>query len=102
MKPSFVPALATATLLSLMSLNVVLISPALAAKAPTKMKTCKVNTNDIGPIIGRGPSSADAFEDAATQCFERRSQLFRMKRGANMDEETGLTVIDTCANITCG
>jgi len=100
-KPSFVLVLATATLLSL-SLNVVLISPALASEKATKMKACKVNTNDVGLIIGRGPSSMDAFEDAATQCFERRSQRFQMKRGTNMDEETGLTVIDACANLTCG
>ncbi|RYZ66476.1 MAG: hypothetical protein EOP05_19090 [Proteobacteria bacterium] len=64
-------------------------------------KVCKVLTNDIGTIVGRGPTSADAFEDAATQCFDRRESLFRMKKGSNLDEETGLVMIDSCANVRC-
>ena len=64
-------------------------------------KVCKVSTNDIGTIIGRGTSSSAAFEDAATQCFERREALFQMKNGASMDEETGMVMIDACANIRC-
>jgi hypothetical protein len=64
-------------------------------------KVCKVATNDIGTIIGRGPSSDAAFEDAATQCFDRREQLYKMKKGATMDEDTGLVMIDACANIRC-
>jgi hypothetical protein len=72
-----------------------------AAQAAVDKATCKVKTNDIGTIIGRGTSSSDAFEDAATQCFERRAQLHRMKKGKDVDEETGIAVIDTCANIKC-
>ena len=63
---------------------------------------CKVVTNDIGTITGRGPSSSAAFEDAATQCFDRREKLYKMKKGTNVDEETGLVMIDACANIKCG
>ena len=65
-------------------------------------KVCKVATNDIGTIIGRGPNSDLAFEDAATQCFDRRAQLYRLQKGGNLDEDTGLVVIDSCANIRCG
>jgi hypothetical protein len=62
---------------------------------------CKVVTNDVGTITGRGPSSSDAFEDAATQCFDRREKLYKMKKGTNVDEESGLVMIDACANIKC-
>jgi hypothetical protein len=72
------------------------------AFAAVDKSTCKVSTNDIGTIIGRGSSSSDAFEDAATQCFERREKLYRMKKGSSMDEDTGLAMIDNCANIRCG
>lgn len=65
-------------------------------------KVCKVSTNDIGTIVGRGPNSDEAFEDAATQCFDRREKLYRMKKGAAMDEDTGIAMIDNCANIRCG
>lgn len=65
-------------------------------------KVCKVATNDIGTIVGRGSNSDAAFEDAATQCFDRRAQLYRMKKGADVDEDSGLVMIDMCANIRCG
>lgn len=64
-------------------------------------KVCKVATNDIGTIVGRGSNSDAAFEDAATQCFDRRESLYRMKKGGDLDEETGLVMIDSCANIRC-
>lgn len=65
-------------------------------------KVCKVATNDIGTIVGRGSSFDAAFEDAATQCFERRQKLYTMKKGGTVDEESGLVMIDMCANIRCG
>lgn len=71
------------------------------ASAATEKATCKVKTNDIGTIIGRGSNHDTAFEDAATQCFERRSQIYRFKKGANVDEDSGLVMIDMCANIRC-
>jgi hypothetical protein len=65
-------------------------------------KTCKVSTNDIGTIVGTGASRDAAYEDAATKCFDRHAQLFHMKKGSDMDEDSGMTVIDVCANIRCG
>lgn len=62
---------------------------------------CKVKTNDIGTIVGKGRSLSAAFEDAATKCFDRRSDLYKMKKGKGVDEETGLVMIDMCANIKC-
>lgn len=62
---------------------------------------CMVKTHDIGTIVGKGSSSSDAFEDAVSQCFDRRSQLYRMKKGSMPDEDTAVAFIDVCANITC-
>ncbi len=84
----------------IMSLTVQIIATADAFGSEVKA-TCKVETTDIGTIVGKGPSRNIAFEDAATQCFDRRAQLYRMKKGSNVDEEAGLVMIDTCANIKC-
>ncbi|MES2855982.1 MAG: hypothetical protein V4692_08965 [Bdellovibrionota bacterium] len=73
-----------------------------ASQAFASGKTCKVSTNDIGTIVGSGSNREAAFEDAATKCFDRRSQLYQMKKGANVDEDAGLVMIDMCANIRCG
>lgn len=62
---------------------------------------CKVTTHDIGTIHGRGATKEAAFEDAAIQCFERHQQRHTMRRSASLDEDTGLTIIDVCANIKC-
>jgi hypothetical protein len=70
--------------------------------AAVDKKTCKVSTNDIGTIIGRGSSRDAAFEDAATQCFDRREKLYQMKKGGSVDEDSALVMIDMCANIQCG
>ncbi len=64
-----------------------------------QQQVCRVETGDIGTIIGRGPA---AFEDAATQCFDRRMQLYKARYGKKADMETGEIFIDLCANITCG
>ncbi len=68
-----------------------------------KDATCKVKTNDIGTIVGKGPDEATAFDDAATKCFDRYSLLHKAKynRGP-AEEEVQLVWIDTCANIKCG
>lgn len=70
------------------------------AKAAGKA-ICKVETADIGTIIGRGPSSEAAFEDAATQCFERRRQLHKARYGRESDMDTGELYIDVCVNVSC-
>ena len=79
----------------------VLVSLAGVSNAFAKDATCKVKTNDIGTIIGHGSDASAAFEDAATQCFDRYSSLSKARnRGA--DEEAQLSWIDTCANVKCG
>ncbi len=81
--------------------GLVLMALSTPAHASDK-KTCKVATNDVGTIVGRGSNSEKAFEDAATQCFDRHAQLYKMRKGKDMtDDDAGLTVIDVCANISC-
>ena len=67
----------------------------------TQMKTCRVVTNDVGTITGHAKAGVSAFEDAATQCFDRHDELSLESRGHLLDEEAGITVIDQCANIKC-
>jgi len=64
--------------------------------------SCEMKTNDIGNIIGRGPTASDALEDAITKCFETRRQLFRAKYSKDVDFDTGETLILVCANTRCG
>ncbi len=91
----------TKNLMFLAALSVLTLGVSVSAQAK-EASTCKVSTNDIGTIVGKGRSPSAAFEDAATKCFERREQLHRMKKGQSFDEDTGLAVIDSCANIKCG
>lgn len=91
-------ALVLTALTATLGLQILISSPAQA-----KEKTvCKVKTNDIGTIVGHGSTASDAFEDAATQCFDRREQLYKMKHHNGPDEDSGLVMIDNCANIKCG
>lgn len=83
-------------------LMLVLSFAKLGSAEAAEKKVCKVATNDIGTIVGRGSNTDAAFEDAATQCFERREQLYKMKKGGTVDEDSGLVMIDMCANIRCG
>ena len=74
----------------------------LSSEASAKdLSTCKIKTNDVGTIIGKGRTPAAAFEDAATQCFERHADLHQMTKGKSVDEDAGLVMIDTCVNIKC-
>lgn len=82
----------------LFCLSLALSSNGHAATSPV---TCKVETADIGTIVARGPTSEDAFESAATQCFERRQQLYKARYGRDADRETSELYIDVCANVTC-
>jgi hypothetical protein len=66
-----------------------------------KDATCKVKTNDIGTIIGRGADESAAFEDAATQCFDRYTSLSRAK-DRTPAEDAQISWIDICANVKCG
>jgi hypothetical protein len=58
-------------------------------------------TNDIGVIKGQGKTRDLAFEDAATQCYDLRSKRQSARKAASLDEDTSLTLIDMCVNITC-
>jgi hypothetical protein len=71
------------------------------AHAAKGKSTCRVETTDVGTIIGKGRSAEAAFEDAATQCFDRHSRLHQSKTGRSPDESSGLDIIDTCANLRC-
>ena len=71
----------------------------MASTAMASDSKCKVELSDM-TITGRGPSSAAAFEDAATQCFDQRAAKFKAKHG-HLDEDTGLIYIDQCANVKC-
>ncbi len=83
-------------------LMMVLSFAQLETAGAAEKKVCKVSTNDIGTIVGKGSNADAAYEDAATQCFDRRSRLYTMKKGSSVDEDTGLVMIDMCANIRCG
>jgi hypothetical protein len=83
--------------LAMMAFTFFIFSTAHAAPSAT----CKVETNDIGTIVGKGRSASAAFEDAAEKCFDRRSQLYKMKKGSDVDEDSGLVMIDMCANLKC-
>ena len=60
--------------------------------APSDMK---------GKIVGVGRTPAEAFEDAATKCFEARKSFFESRKNKNLDEDSGLSLIDECANLNC-
>ena len=73
----------------------------LPSSVTTQSKTCRVVTNDVGTITGHAKAGVSAFEDAATQCFDRHDELSLERRGHLLDEDAGITVIDQCANIKC-
>lgn len=102
MKPLKMATLGTKTILALTTaVFLATLSPSLS-----KAAECRVKLEDVGTIIGKGSNKNLAFEDAATQCFERRERKLRSRRAASissagLDEETGLTLIDLCANVRC-
>ncbi len=64
-------------------------------------ETCEVKMSDIGTIVGVGSSSSEAFEDAATKCYDKRAQIHRSRFGRHLGEDDGLAIIDICANVRC-
>lgn len=73
----------------------------LAVQSRANAAVCKVQLEDVGTIIGKGATKNLAFEDAATKCFDKKEA--RVKRSsASLDEDTGLKIIDQCANLRCG
>lgn len=71
-----------------------------SAEASEK-KICKVETNDLGTIVGKGRTQSAAFEDAATQCFEKHASRYRMKYKRDLANDQGEAIIDICANVRC-
>lgn len=63
---------------------------------------CEYESGDVGTITGVGNSPAQALANASEQCFERRVSLYERLRRKKIDEDRGLTFIDSCVNITCG
>ena len=82
----FVVAIAMATLLAL--------------QTQAQAAVCKVKLEDVGTIIGKGATKNLAFEDAATQCFDKKASKAR-RQTASMSEDAGLNIIDVCANVRC-
>mgnify|MGYP000902681705 CR=1 FL=1 len=72
----------------------------LAFQSRAEAAICKVQLEDVGTIIGKGSSKLLAFEDAAEKCFDKKAAKAR-RAAASLDEETGLTIIDECANLRC-
>jgi hypothetical protein len=64
-------------------------------------ETCEVKLNDIGTVIGVGADPSEAFEDAATKCYDRHAQIHRSRFGRSLAEDDGLAIIDICANVRC-
>ena len=72
----------------------------LAVQSRAEAAVCKVKLEDIGTIIGKGATKNLAFEDAAEQCFNKKASKVR-RASASIDEDTGLAIIDICANVRC-
>lgn len=84
----------------LFSLFVIAIVMGFQGKASAA--TCKVRLEEIKTtIIGKGSTPELAFEDAATQCFEKKASRARRPSRSGVDEELGLAIIDQCANVRC-
>ena len=64
--------------------------------------TCKVRLEELKTtIVGKGLTAELAFEDAATQCFEKKASRARRPSHSAIDEDLGLAIIDQCANVRC-
>ncbi len=72
----------------------------LAIGAHAEAAVCKVKLEDVGTIIGKGATKNLAFEDAASQCFDKKASKARRSQ-ASMSEDTGMSIIDICANVRC-
>ena len=81
--------------------GIVLVMAAfLAVQSRAEAAICKVKLEDVGTIIGKGATKNLAFEDAAEQCFDKKASKAR-RAAASLDEDTGLNIIDVCANVRC-
>lgn len=58
----------------------------------------EIPTGDVGIIKVEGNTKKEAYEKAATECFDRRVALYEKYRGP-ISNERGLDIIDSCVNI---
>ncbi len=72
----------------------------LAMQVHAEAAVCKVKLEDVGTIIGKGATKNLAFEDAASQCFDKKASKARRSQ-ASISEDTGMSIIDICANVRC-
>jgi hypothetical protein len=72
----------------------------LAMQTQAQAATCKVKLEDVGTIIGKGATKNLAFEDAATQCFDKKASKVS-RNSASVKEDVGMNIIDICANVRC-
>jgi hypothetical protein len=64
--------------------------------------TCKVRLEEMNTtIIGRGRTAEAAFEDAAMKCFDKKADQAPRPSQSKIDEDSGLAIIDQCANLRC-
>lgn len=72
--------------------------------APAQAASCKFENEEIGSVVGYGRTHALAFEDAITQCFDKRvakASSGRRTATSGVEEGLGMDSIDLCANLTC-
>jgi hypothetical protein len=73
------------------------------APATSQAAICKIKTESVGTVIGKGSDREAALEDARVQCFDRNVNEFVSHNQLNPDEETRLSIIDECVNYDhCG
>jgi hypothetical protein len=78
----------------------IVLAALLAVQSQANAAVCKVSLPDVGTIIGKGSTKNLAFEDAATKCFDKKEAQAK-RASASLDEDTGLKIIDQCANVRC-
>lgn len=83
-------------------LSLAVIAVVMSFQSNASAATCKVRLEELKTtIIGKGSTAELAFEDAATQCFEKKASRARRPSQNSVDEDLGLAIIDQCANVRC-
>lgn len=83
-------------------LSLAVIAIVMSFQGKASAATCKVRLEELKTtIIGKGSTAELAFEDAATQCFEKKASRARRPSQNSVDEDLGLAIIDQCANVRC-
>lgn len=72
-----------------------------SAFADSDRATCKLETGDVGTIIGRGETQNKAYGDAIEKCYMKREALFEKARAQVVDIERGQDLIDSCSEMKC-